>query len=269
MFLWGSVSRVCRKILSKDGLRMSQQKIDSCLNFPFPQTHKELKGALGLFNYFRDFVPGQSVIARPLNDLILGYEKKNSKKLLNWNAEARIAFSHMQEIIAQCPLLYFLQAEGQVVLATDTSRYGIGGYLSQWIIERECPIAFVSKSLNKAQIRWSTFQQEAYAIYFVCMALMHLIRDIEFILRTDHLNIIWLHDQSNPMVVSWDMALQELVLTKKWAAGTSKFLKVPDAFSRLCENKMDSAEERTTDLDRAEERTMVGSEVVSATLGAF
>jgi hypothetical protein len=70
-------------------------------------------------------------------------------------------------------------------------------------------------------------------------------------------------------VVSWDMALQELVLTKKWAAGTSKFLKVPDAFSRLCENKMDSAEERTTDLDRAEERTMVGSEVVSATLGAF
>ena len=69
MFLWGSVSRVCRKILSKDGLHMSQQKIDSCLNFPFPQTHKELKGVLGLFNYFRDFVPGQSVIARPLNDL--------------------------------------------------------------------------------------------------------------------------------------------------------------------------------------------------------
>ena len=64
---------------------------------------------------------------------ILGYEKKNSKKLLNWNAEARIAFSHMQEMIAQCSLLYFLQEEGQVVKATDTSRYGIGGYLSQWI----------------------------------------------------------------------------------------------------------------------------------------
>jgi transposase InsO family protein len=249
------------KVLSKEGLTMSKKKIDSVLNFPLPQTHKELKSAVGLFNYFRDFIKNQSDIARPLHQLLIGYDKKARNKKLNWNAEARIAFSHMQDMIAKCPLLHFLQKEGQIVLTTDASRYGIGGYLTQIIDNIECPIAFVSKSLNKAQIRWSTFLKEMYAIYIVCMMLMHLLRDREFIHRTDHLNIINLHLNSNPMVVRWDMALQELDLKKKWAPGTSKELFVPDAFSRLCENKMDGTEIVSTDVDKR-------TEIVTATMNA-
>jgi hypothetical protein len=37
-----------------------------------------------------------------------------------------------------------------------------------------------------------------------------LIRDRQFILRTDHDNLRFIHDSSNQMVIHWFMALQEL-----------------------------------------------------------
>ena len=202
------------KVISAEGLTMSKKKKESVLNFPLPSTHKQLKSALGLFNYFRDFVKDHFTIVHPLNDLIPGYDKKSRNRKLNWNAEAKIAWSHFQQMIGNCPLLHFLQDEGQIVLTTDASKYGIGGYLTQVINNVECPIAFVSKSLNKAQIRWSTFLKEMYAIYIICMMLMHLLRDRSFIHRTDHKNLLNLHLGSNPMVVRSDMALQELDLLK-------------------------------------------------------
>jgi hypothetical protein len=210
------------KVISAEGLTMSNKKKESVLNFPLPSTHKQLKSALGLFNYFRDFVKDHYTIVRPLNDLIPGYNKKSRNTKLYWNAEAKIAWSHIQQMIGNCPLLHFLQDDGQIVLTTDASKYGIGGYLTQMINNVECPIAFVSKSLNKAQIQWSKFLKEMYAIYIICMMLMHLLRDRSFKHRTDHLNILNLHLGRNPIVVRWDMALQELDLMKKWSPGLSK-----------------------------------------------
>ena len=49
-------------------------------------------------------------------------------------------------------------------LLTDASDYGIGGYLYQLVDVKELQIAFVSKSLTGAQLRWSTIQKEAFAI---------------------------------------------------------------------------------------------------------
>ena len=70
---------VC-KVISEEGLTMSKKKKESVLNFPLPTTHKQLKSALGLFNYFRDFVKDHSTIVRPLNDLIPGYDKKRRNR---------------------------------------------------------------------------------------------------------------------------------------------------------------------------------------------
>ena len=96
-----------------------------------------------------------------------GYTKKTSQKMLLWNAEAKIAFHHMVNMIEKCPLLYFLQSEGQIVLETDASNYGVGRYLYQLVDGRELPIAFVSKSLSKSQGHWSVIQKEGYGIFYI------------------------------------------------------------------------------------------------------
>jgi hypothetical protein len=44
------------KVISENGLKVSQEKIRSVLDFPIPSVSKQLKSFLGLTNYFRDFV---------------------------------------------------------------------------------------------------------------------------------------------------------------------------------------------------------------------
>ena len=45
------------RVIEKDGLSMSKEKIETVLNFPLPKEVTSLRGFLGLPNYFRQFVP--------------------------------------------------------------------------------------------------------------------------------------------------------------------------------------------------------------------
>ena len=64
--------------------------------------------------------------------------------------------------------MHFMSDTAPITLHTDASDYGVGGYLSQLVNGVEQLIAFVSKSLNKAQLRWSVIQKEAYGIFYSC-----------------------------------------------------------------------------------------------------
>ena len=41
---------------------------------------------------------------------------------------------------------------------TDASDYGVGGYLFQTVDGIDQPVAFISRSLHKSQLRWSVIQ---------------------------------------------------------------------------------------------------------------
>jgi RNase H-like domain found in reverse transcriptase len=72
--------------------------------------------------------------------------------------------------------MHFLNDTDPIFLHTDASDYGIGGYLFQVVDGKEHPIAFVSKSLSLAQLRWAVIRKEAYATFFVYMHLKSLLR---------------------------------------------------------------------------------------------
>jgi hypothetical protein len=95
-------------------------------------------------------------------------------------------------------------------------------------------VALVSKALSPTQLRWSVIQKEAYAIYFCCDQLDRLLRDRKFTIETDNQNLMLIKTDSNPMVVRWWMALQELDFEIKFIAGSEN--SVADALSRLCIN---------------------------------
>ena len=94
-------------------------------------------------------------------------------------------------------------------MLTDASDYGIGGYLYQLVDGKELPIAFVSKSLTGAQLRWSTIQKEAYAFYYSITNLSYLLRDRKFHLKTDHKNLKLISDSAKAMIVRWKLALMQ------------------------------------------------------------
>jgi RNase H-like domain found in reverse transcriptase len=130
--------------------------------------------------------------------------------------------------------MHFINDTDPIFLHTDASDYGIGGYLFQVVDGKEHPVAFVSKSLSLAQIRWAVIQKKAYAIFYVCMHLKSLLRDRKFTLRTDHRNLLYITENSNPMIVRWYMALSEYSFNIEFISGEAN--EVADSMSRLCRN---------------------------------
>jgi transposase InsO family protein len=223
----------CGRVISKEGISMSAKKISQVLDFPLPVYQKQLKSFLGLVGYFRPHLRDLSNVAHPLQQMLINY---NRGTLLMWTQDTKEVFSALTDMVTNCSTMYFVDPDLPLYLHTDASDYGIGGYLFQIIDEVEKPIAFISKSLVDSQLRWSTIQKEAYSIFYCCKELDYLLRDRQFILRTDHDNLRFIHDSSNSMVIRWFLALQELDFLLEHIAGVKNI--IADALSRLCANYM-------------------------------
>ena len=220
--------------IDESGLDFSETKKNKVLNFPVPVLSKHLKSFLGLCNYFRDHVPKYSTRVKPLLDLLQNYDKH--RKLV-WTDESEAAFYEVRDAVATCVKLFFMHHDDpnyEVVLCTDASAYGLGGYLCQRHKETglETPIQFISGTFTKEQLRWSTNEKEAYAVFFCLLKLRHLLRDIQFVLLTDHKNLIYINDCASDKVARWKLFTQEFDALIEHLPGVEN--RIADNFSRLC-----------------------------------
>jgi hypothetical protein len=108
----------------------------------------EVKHSLGLANYFRDHVPNFSVLAIPLQKLLIGYKKCMHNRKVMLEGAALAAFIHLRDLIDRSQKIFYFDIEegDQIHLKTDASDYGIGAYL--YILRKgvEIPIRFLSRS---------------------------------------------------------------------------------------------------------------------------
>jgi len=104
----------------------------------------------------------------------------------------------------------------EIFLLCDASDYGIGAYLYQLRKSAEhpegieCPIAFISKSLDERMSKWDTPQKEGVSIFYAFNKLDYLLRDRKFTLKTDHDNLTRLKEDygTNKKVQRWLLTFQ-------------------------------------------------------------
>ena len=214
-------------VISETGLTMSDSKKQKVLDFPLPETPKQLRGFLGLVNYFRDHIRGHAVICHPLHQLVA----KCSGKRLQWTPESNCAFQEIKAAVAELQTLFFPVEEAPVYLHTDACNYGVGAYVFQVIDGVERPIGFYSKSLKGAELNWSTIEQECYAIMCAVREFDYLLRYRKFLLRTDHHNLIEMNVSKAPKVMRWKMELLEYDFDIEHIAGEDNI--VADGLSRF------------------------------------
>ena len=119
--------------------------------------------------------------------------KRDRRRGLPWSEESDVAFAAMVKVIDECPALWFIDFTSPIYVQTDASDYGVGGFLFQLIDGVVRSIEFLSKTLSKAQRRWSTPHKEAYAIIYCLKRWDYLLRDVRFCLQTDHKNLTYLN----------------------------------------------------------------------------
>ena len=218
-------------VIDPTGLSFSKDKREKVRMFPKPMNCKHVKQFLGLVNYFRDHVAHISNLMRPMQQMILKYEKA---RRVEWTPEAEEAFEKIKNAIADAAKLYFVDddiAKNPVYLEVDACDYGIGAYLYQKQDGQEHPIQFISKALNSTQLKWATGEKEAYAIFYGIKKLRPLLRDIYFTLRTDHKNLTYINESASPKVNRWKLELMEYNFDCEHVAGVKNV--VADSLSRL------------------------------------
>lgn len=215
-------------LINKDGITFTRERLDSVLQIPLPTHERGLKKFIGIVNYFHDHIRDHSVIVKPLQLILHNYVPTRK---ITWNTEAIQAFEKIKEKINECPTLSFMDPQAPVYLHTDACDYGMGSYLFQLIDGIEIPIAFMSRAFNERETRWSTPEKECYAIYYSLVKFEYLLRDIYFVIRTDHRNLTYLNNSANEKVNRWKIKIQHYNFDIEYIPGPDNF--VADAFSRL------------------------------------
>jgi hypothetical protein len=224
-------------VVSATGTSFTEEKRLKVLQFPLPETQKNLLQFIGLANYFRDHVPRMTEMVQPLRKLIPLKAYKGSGKLV-WTPEAIAAFEYCQQAISNCQELYFLEDTAIPILQTDASDYGIGGYLFMVTNGRVRVVRFFSKALIGPQLNWSVREKECYGIFYGVRLFEDLLDNRPFILKTDHMNLTYLNVTLTGKVLRWKLYLQDKDFHLHHVPGKEVHQGVPDALSRLCENHM-------------------------------
>ena len=176
-------------LVDKNGVTFTTEKLNQVANMPLPDNQSALKSFLGLGSFFRNHIENYAEKAHSLGEL-LGDYKKNSKKILIWTDKLQEQYFALQKAIVGCRKLSYVVPGAPIRVYTDASDYGIGAYLCQVLPNgQEVPIEFISKTLTKVERRWSTFEQEAYAIFYALRKWEHHLKDIRFTLFTDQKKI--------------------------------------------------------------------------------
>ncbi|XP_042969094.1 uncharacterized protein LOC122301779 [Carya illinoinensis] len=139
--------------ISGDGVKVDHRKIEAMVDWPLPKDISALRGFLGLTGYYRRFVKGYGLIAKPLTAML----KKDS---FEWTTEAREAFEELKRAMTKTPVLALPNFERSFEVYTDASGEGIGAVL----VQDRRPLAFISKALGPMKKAWSTYARELLAV---------------------------------------------------------------------------------------------------------
>lgn len=168
-------------VVTTDGVKPNPRKVEAVKSWPLPKTPKELKSFLGTVSYYRRFIPRFAHIAKPLTSKLRG-----NKKSFDITPDFIQSFLKLKEIMTTDLLLAYPNFDEPFILTTDASNVAIGAVLAQSIDGKERPIAYLSRTLSKAEENYSATAKELLAIYFATKTFRPYLYGREFTIYTDH-----------------------------------------------------------------------------------
>ena len=173
--------------LSKDGINVSDERIEAILKIKVPINVAELQAFLGIINYYSKFIRNYSSIFHPL------YKLLQKGKEWYWSPECRKAFEDAKRSLTSCEVLMPFNDRLPLKVTTDASHFELGAVLSHILeggIER--PVAFASRTLIKAETNYSQLDREALGLVLGVKTFHQYVYGRHIVLETDHRSLTFI-----------------------------------------------------------------------------
>jgi hypothetical protein len=213
--------------ITDEGVKPDPKLVECVQNFPVPQNVKGIKSFLGLSGYYRRFIQNYGQIAKPLTSLL----KRDVP--FKWSDLCQQSFEKLKNLLINYPILQYPDFTKPFNLTCDASNYAIGCVLSQGPIGKDLPIAYASRTLNKAEVNYNTTEKELASIVWGVKTFRPYLFGQQFNIITDHRALVWLFNLKDPgsRLTRWRLKLEEHQYTIHYKPGTNNTN--ADALSRI------------------------------------
>ncbi|GFX27435.1 retrovirus-related Pol polyprotein from transposon 17.6 [Trichonephila clavipes] len=179
--------------------------------------------------WYQKFIPHYASICEPLYRL----KKKGAK--FHLSTEAHDSFNRVKRALTEEPVLQLPNFQEQFNLFKDASGVGIGAVLNQ----NHRPIAFASRTLNKAERNYTVTERECLAVIWALNKLRIYFGVLPVKVITDHAALTKLTNGKNlsSRMIRWALKLSELNI--EWEHRPVSQKVVADVLSR---NPVDNVE---------------------------
>ena len=184
-------------------------KVKALKEYERPKTKKQVRAFLGLYGYYRRFIPSFSTVANSLTELT----RKNKENVVKWKKALT------SKLVLTTP-----DWTRKFILQTDASATGLGYVLSQKDQhEEEHPVAYGSKKLLPREQKYSAIEQEGLAIVQGIKHFRTYLQGTTFQIETDHDPLTRLSNlkDSHGRLARWALTLQPYCFTVLNRSGTA------------------------------------------------
>ncbi|MES9881311.1 MAG: RNase H-like domain-containing protein [Sedimenticola sp.] len=167
-------------VVSANGVKPDPLKVKAITEFQKPTCKKEIQQLLGMVNYLSRYIPDVSSVTAPLRQIL------EDKFDFTWEEPQETAFNQLKGLLSKEPVLKFYDPDRELKISADASQTGIGAVLLQKYDDAWLPVAYGSRSMNKAETRYAHIEKEVLAMTFACERFHQYIFGQDIQIETDH-----------------------------------------------------------------------------------
>ncbi|KAL4282046.1 hypothetical protein GQ457_03G016260 [Hibiscus cannabinus] len=146
--------------ISSKGMEVDKAKIEVISKLPPPTTVKGIRSFLGHAGFYRRFIEDFSKITKPLCSLL------EQGIPFEFDKDCTKAFNLLKQKLVTAPIVEPPDWKLPFELMCDASDYAVGAVLGQRKGKIFHPIYYASKTLNDAQVNYTTTEKEMLAVIF-------------------------------------------------------------------------------------------------------